>query len=157
MFETGQKKNMLIFILVAITIIVVLNTTVFPSLFSDQAEGRGNLQRVSRSYRLRRYKRSAGEDDYIFLLTGDEDTVSTVRMSDEALVDRLIDSGARFRQVAPAERPSQRNNHTSSHCIFVLVWKFFLSKIISKGSATTWTWQIECPYLCQKRTELQIL
>jgi cell division protease FtsH len=134
-----KKKNMLIFILVAITIIVVLNTTVFPSLFSDKKQkvevtysefldhiGSGDINEVQ------------VEDDYIYyLLTGDEDTVySTVRMSDEALVDRLIDSGARFRQVAPAKTPwylSVIISYVIPIAFFVLVWKFFLSKIISKG------------------------
>ena len=98
-----MKKNLLLYILIAVVAIMVLNVMFFPALFSDEEK------EVDVTYDVFLSQLEAGEiedvqieDDYIYYTCPAEENIiyNTVRMQDDNLVDRLYNSGVTFGQVA---------------------------------------------------------
>ena len=115
--DSNTKKPSFYYWIVALIILMLLNSFVFPALFSNNVEevsyntfldelGKKNIDKVQVDeteiyFSLREKKEEDTELTHIF---GNTETVySTVRMEDVNLVDRLDNAGATFSKVAPKE------------------------------------------------------
>lgn len=144
------KKPMVTYWIIGIIVFLLLNTFVFPSLFTRQIE-ETDYSTFLNMIEERNVGEVSVEDTYItFTDRSGEHIYKTVAMNDPELVNRLMEAGAEFSQVA-SEGMSMLEYIIISYVvpivILVVVWRIISKKLMSKmgGGDSTMTFGMGGP------------
>ncbi|MDD6616783.1 MAG: ATP-dependent metallopeptidase FtsH/Yme1/Tma family protein, partial [Lachnospiraceae bacterium] len=98
------KKPIIFYYLVALTVLVLLNTFLFPSLLKQKVK---EVDYGTFLTMLKEKKVSVAEveQDYIYFTDNSEENnvYCTATFADDSLVDRLLDSGCKFGEIKQKE------------------------------------------------------